>query len=223
MAEQLLRFAEQVLRFLVAGEPELVARGGERRDGPRARGWRRRRSRGRRRGRSVDIRPLPNGIHIGRGYRHLPRRSAPRLFESARCRQLPHRRGDVLSRKPAREELAHLPGRHVNRPAEEGEVVFILEVGRQESDRGQVEQPLGEHRDDDREPPRRLRGPHAVVRAGLRAVQHPAAIPDERLEAAREVQVPVFELDEVGDQLGRGLPRRGRQGRDAFHQGLVGE
>ena len=223
MAQDLLRAAEPVDGRAPGSQSDRIRLRGQRLDRPPTRPTR---SERRRSGRVVAIdggRTAHAGARSGRPRRSLRcRRSGGR---SGCCRRAnaPNRRRDIGLRKPPRQQLLDLDLRLVDRPPEQREMVLVVQARREEAHRREVQQAVGQHRNDHREPSRGVGGFHPVVGLVLREVEHRAAIPVERPESHRQVQVPRLQLGQVCDEGGGRLSLGSVQGLDLGDQLLVRE
>jgi hypothetical protein len=83
-------------------------------------------------------------------------------------------------------------------------VVAVRQVGRQQSERGDIDGPARQLVEHDRETPNQAGRLYAVVRRVFRQMQHPAAVREERRAAGGQVQAPSVELGQVCHEVRRG-------------------
>jgi hypothetical protein len=123
----------------------------------------------------------------------------------------------------SRDNLLDLSFAFVGCLAKNHSVVLWCEMWSQQPDGTEVEDAIGEERQDHWEPPRRARGFDPVVRGVLSEMQDLRAVREHRRRALREVEPPRIELRERGDQMRSRVAFTSGQTRHFSNQLAVGE
>jgi hypothetical protein len=137
--------------------------------------------------------------------------------------QLPERRTNIGLRGEPGHDLLDLALLQSCRFGEQGLVVRLGEIRREELDRRQVHRTIRETIEDDRELPNRSRGPDPVVRGRLRKSQDVRAVAEQRARTFGTISPAVVEDGEVSDELDGDLARALGQELHADQQVVIRE
>lgn len=154
-----------------------------------------------------------------RGGRQCRRRQPP-------LRQLPDAAGRVRKGCERADQPLDLPPRPVRRALEQAlpcRGLQAREHWRELRRPAQVQAPVGQHREQDRMPPRRAGHRDPQVRLVLGEVERPGAVREQRRERLPGVEPPLVHLGELRDQLGLDPPRLPDAPREPPQQLVVGE
>ena len=188
-----------------------------------------------------DMRRAPRGVRAARRQRHRLRlghrlrlRHQPGLRHplgprrvlgrhGARpARQRHHPRRKIRSGRNLRHQLLDRPLAQVPRPRQDFGVVLLGEVRREEVQPAQVDLAVRDHRERQREPPRRPRRRDPLPRRTLRHVQPLDAVRKQGSGRLAQVQPPPVHLCQIRQKLRRQLVRSRDQPLHSLEHPIIG-